>query len=65
MTQYGKLVERVTRVVGPLKRREVFEEYGGSVVPRFSHLTLFGRPGERVLGRGIAQPDRHVERITW
>jgi hypothetical protein len=65
VTQYGQVVERVTRVCGPLKRREVYEEYDDSVVPRFTHLTLSGRLGTRVLGRGIARPDRHVERLRW
>jgi hypothetical protein len=55
VNEYGKLVEEVVTILGPVKRRTVREEWHNrnleptAVVPLSSCLTLSGSPGRRVL----------------
>lgn len=55
MIERGNLVEEITSVLGPVKRRVVREEWRNhnevvtAIVPRFSHFTLTGECGRRVL----------------
>lgn len=63
MIERGFLMERITPVLGPVKRREVYEEWYATpavanwptaqvgLVPRLRHLTLFGEVGVRQLCR--------------
>jgi hypothetical protein len=73
MNEYGELVEVVERVLGPVKRRVVREEWFNDLlettatVPRFEHLTVRGTVGRRRLCRlstNLGHVDAHAHART-
>jgi hypothetical protein len=67
MNEYGTLIEEITQVLGPLKRRAVSEVWRNencettAIVPRFSHFTLRGICGTQTLCK-LAPLHGRVER---
>jgi hypothetical protein len=67
VSEFGYLVERVEPLLGPVKRRVVFEKWVRdtdhqvvAIVPRFSRLTLLDMEKEVVLCRLRAHEPRRI-----